>query len=318
MLQKKKQIRDLELENEFLLNELNEVKDRLHKKDEEVGSFMKNLQEQLLTTIEQHEIVNAQHGQLGDLVAKIKKHFEQASEMVEASGNCADSMDKGGEDLIISAELMVVKGKESRNIVKKMEDNISLLGHTMKENVGLIQAVGQRSKEIDRIVHLIKGIAEQTNLLALNASIEAARAGEHGKGFSVVAEKVRELAKETAESTKGIIELTYHFQQELEKTIYSTQQCFNLVHSSMDLSQQTTEKINEMDQVMVQVGNQMQEVRRNITQQNEYCKKTLEEIKRTNTVFQEVNNLIIYHIESAEVVDHKLETGVNELKKKIV
>lgn len=317
MFQKSKQIKELEVEKEILQNELNDVRHQLDQKNEEISLFVKNLQEQLVTTIEQHETVNGQHSQLGDIVAIIKGHFEKASELVHASVQCANTMDQSGEKLIASASVMGRKGKESRDTVGRMEENITTLGKTMEMNVRLIKTVGEESKEIDRIVHLIKGIAEQTNLLALNASIEAARAGEHGKGFSVVAEKVRDLAEETAASTKGIMDLTRHFQQDIEAAIHSNQQCFDLVHSSIDLSSQTTEKINEMEQEMLNVQNQVQNVRYIITQQNEYCTETLKEINRTNTVFQEVNNLIIHHIEAAQVVDLKLETGVNALKKQM-
>ncbi|MCQ6274335.1 chemotaxis protein [Bacillus sp. V3B] len=317
MLQKSKQIKTLEAEKEILQDELNKVRHQLDQKDEEVSLFVKNLQEQLLTTIEQHETVNGQHGQLGGLVGTIKRHFEKASELVHESVQCATIMDQGGEELITSARVMGIKGEESRNTVSKMEENITTLGKTMEVNVRLIKTVGEESMEIDRIVHLIKGIAEQTNLLALNASIEAARAGEHGKGFSVVAEKVRDLAEETAESTKGIMDLTSHFQQDIKAAINSNQQCFDLVHSSINLSSQTTEKINEMEQEMLNVQNQVQNVRQIIMQQNHYCKDTLKEINRTNAIFQEVNNLIVHHIEAAQVVDLKLETGVDALKKQM-
>lgn len=317
MFGNKRKIARLLKEKEGLQNQLTAVKDQLERKDNDVTLFFENLQEQLITTIEQHETVNAQHGKLGDLVKKIKTHFDQASKMVKASNERAKIMDKNGEKLIKATLNMGIKGKESKAIVEKMEEKTAALEKTMKINVKTIEKVGEKSKEIDRIVHLIKGIADQTNLLALNASIEAARAGEHGKGFSVVAQKVRNLSEETSESTKGIIELTRHFQRDIKESINRNQVCFELVQSSMDLSQQTTLKINEMDVEMKSVQTEVQNVRDNITSQNKYCSETLQEINQTNGIFQEVNNLIMYHIESAEVVDQKLENGVNELKKHI-
>jgi methyl-accepting chemotaxis protein len=69
-----------------------------------------------------------------------------------------------------------------------------------------IVELGQASAQIGEVVKVITGIAEQTNLLALNATIEAARAGETGKGFSVVANEVKNLAKDTAEATSDVAE----------------------------------------------------------------------------------------------------------------
>jgi methyl-accepting chemotaxis protein len=67
-----------------------------------------------------------------------------------------------------------------------------------------IAKLGESSTEIGQVIKVITSIAQQTNLLALNATIEAARAGEAGKGFAVVANEVKELAKETAKATEDI------------------------------------------------------------------------------------------------------------------
>jgi len=74
----------------------------------------------------------------------------------------------------------------------------------MRETVGSIHALEERTRRVAEINRVIDDIAFQTNLLALNASVEAARAGESGKGFAVVASEVRQLAQRCAEAASEI------------------------------------------------------------------------------------------------------------------
>ena len=126
-----------------------------------------------------------------------------------------------------TASELTLKGanvaNDTREAIQKLRDIVSDISTSVKN-------VSEQTVQIAKAAQMIEQIADQTNLLALNAAIEAARAGEQGRGFAVVADEVRNLAKRTQESTRDI----YGIVQELTRRADNAVKAASLGTASAD------------------------------------------------------------------------------------
>jgi len=138
---------------------------------------------------------------------------EMAATVDEVSRNAADAA-----SAVQNAGNETRKGKEQ---VVQTHQAIHQLGERIEEAAGVIDQLSHDGDSIETIISVISNIADQTNLLALNAAIEAARAGEHGRGFAVVADEVRSLARKTQDSTIKIRDMIEHLRLGIQKAVES-------------------------------------------------------------------------------------------------
>jgi len=148
-----------------------------------------------------------------------------ANEVARSCSQAAQSADSGQQ-----------QAREGQQQIDAAVQSVDRLSQEIEQSAQSIQQLERDSNAIQSILGTIRSIAEQTNLLALNAAIEAARAGEQGRGFAVVADEVRALAKRTADSTAEIDGL-------LGNLASRTAEVAQQMHASLDVSQQSVSRI---------------------------------------------------------------------------
>jgi methyl-accepting chemotaxis protein len=134
---------------------------------------------------------------MAESAATSAQRSRDASSVAEHTSGAAAEVATGTGDLSARAHSVRENAEQSKSRATSAVKEAALANEQLEH---LVTAV----RKISTITDLIAGVARQTNLLAINARIEAARAGEAGRGFSIVADEVKALARKTGEATDGI------------------------------------------------------------------------------------------------------------------
>ncbi len=186
-----------------------------------------------------------------------------------------EKLEKIAFDVINSSDTSLNLVKESIGSVEEILAMIDELNKVVEESSERIKALVDLSGQIEKFASVISSISKKTNILSLNASIEAARAGDQGRGFAVVASEVRNLASQSAKSSKEITDTILKVQSSVAETVESMQTVYDNATSQK-------KKADTMGKVLHQVVDAAytaNELARNIENEIAYQREITDEAK---------------------------------------
>ncbi|MCL2064519.1 MAG: methyl-accepting chemotaxis protein [Candidatus Cloacimonetes bacterium] len=211
------------------------------------NTVMKNYMENIGQIVES---IETDAGHLSSAISKA----ENISQTVNEKASISLSNIKIGAKIGNEASL---KAGQSSKYADSVRENLNTINESMKVSHDKVLGLKKKSESIIEFVKVIQSISLQTNLLALNASIEAAHAGDVGKGFSVVADGIRELSKNSNESAQSI-ENTI---QDIITLVQETMASFNVTEHDLEIG---TKNISELLVFVQEINSSVKELLSNM------------------------------------------------------
>ncbi len=198
-----------------------------------------------------------------------------------------------------SREGLVVISRTTRAIQAQARD--------MSEAMAQLHVLSQNSEQIGSVLEVILAIAGQTNLLALNAAIEAARAGEAGRGFAVVADEVRSLARRTQDSVEEIRQVIDNLQSGTRDVTQAMEGSHGLAQENVNEAQQAVAALERIGQAV----NLITEMNLQIASAAEEQSSVAEEINRNVEAIRDVTESLSGQAEQSAQVSRQLNELAN-------
>lgn len=198
--------------------------------------------------------------------------IEQASSIQQLSASMVEINEK--------VQSTAKNANDTNSITISLVKNIEESNKQMHEMLESMSEIEKSSKDINNIIRTIDDISEQTNLLALNAAIEAARAGDAGKGFSVVADEVRNLANQSANAAKQTTKL-------IEDSIKVVNTGKSLAYNTAQALLDVVDGVNKATEYVSKIALDSEEQAHSIKQVNDGILQITDVVQSTSSIAEQ-------------------------------
>ncbi|VXC29356.1 Methyl-accepting chemotaxis protein McpU [Pseudomonas sp. 8AS] len=263
-----------------------------------------------------HSVQDARHtaDQSAAIASQTSAGMQQQFREVDQVATASQEMSATAHDVANSASQAAdaARGadaatREGLAVIDRTTLSIEQLAGELSAAMQEVEGLASSSEQIGSVLEVIRAIAEQTNLLALNAAIEAARAGEAGRGFAVVADEVRNLAKRTQDSVEEI-------RQVIEGLQHGTREVVGSMHSSHKQAQGSVEQVEQAVGALRRIGDAVSvisDMNLQIASAAEEQSAVAEEINRNVASIRDVTETLSGQAEESARVSQSLNSLAN-------
>ncbi len=247
---------------------------------------------------------------------------ETQSAIMEIASSVKEVEQRAKESSILSDKVKTDATTFGMSSIGKAIDGMKDIKVSVEKTAGYIKKLGGRSEEIGKILNIIDEVTDQTTLLALNAAILAAQAGEHGKGFSVVADEIKNLAERTSVSTQEIGELIQSVQQEVADAVEAMDLGLKSVDTGFKVTGEAADALRKIVESSKQSSDMSAAIERSTAEQaqasrlvSKAMEKVLQmvgEIAKATTEQSRGIQLIVQATEKMSDVSLHVKTATNE------
>ncbi|QXI54020.1 methyl-accepting chemotaxis protein [Pseudomonas alvandae] len=180
--------------------------------------------------------------------------IEQAATAVNEMTSAVEEVARNAVSTSEASRNATTSAGDGRDLVQETVGAIERMSADVQSTATLIGNLADESRDIGKVLDVIRGLADQTNLLALNAAIEAARAGEAGRGFAVVADEVRALAHRTQQSTSEIERMIGSIQSGTEQAVDSMRNSTERAESTLNIARGAGMSLDTINSAIVEIN----------------------------------------------------------------
>ncbi len=180
--------------------------------------------------------------------------LEGALAQIQTMVNATQAVGSSAQQVEVAVQQARSTVRQGDTAMNRTVDGILAIRETVAETSKRLKRLSESSQKVSRVVNLISNFTTQTQLLALNASIEATRAGQYGRGFVVVADEVRSLARQSAEATTEIEQLVQEIQAGTAEVSNAMETGIQQVAQGTNLVTDTRQNLNAIVEATTQIS----------------------------------------------------------------